>query len=200
MIKNIIFDIGGVLVNFSWEKFIGKIFSDENPELVRRAAIAVESNWDSLDAGEDPDEVIAKMIACAPDCEKQIRYWFSRVGESISKRDTSIPLIQNLKSRGYNVYYLSNYSHYVMYKNPAALDFLPYIDGGVFSCDIHITKPDRRIYETLAKKYNLVPSECVFIDDLQTNIDGAKAFGFEGILFRNYEQAVNDLNALLKSN
>ncbi len=198
MIKNIIFDIGGVLINFSWSQFIDMLFPNESPEIIKRVSESVWSKWDRLDAGDDPDQVIASMIALAPDCEKQIKYLFSRVRECISRRDTSIPLIQNLKSRGYKVYYLSNYSKLVMNANPEALDFLPFMDGGVFSCDIHITKPDRRIYATLADKYNLKPDECVFIDDLQANIDGAKAFGYNAILFENHEQAMKDLEALLK--
>ncbi len=93
--------------------------------------------------------------------------------------------------------YLSNYSHYVMSKNPEVLDFLPLMDGGVFSCDVKLIKPDRKIYECITKKYNLVPSECVFIDDIERNVKAAKDFGFNAIRFLNLEQAQRDLNAIL---
>ena len=94
--------------------------------------------------------------------------------------------------------YLSNYSRYVMNLNPDVLDFLPLMDGGVFSCDVHLIKPDRRIYECIKEKYDLTPNECVFIDDIERNIDAAREFGFRAIQFITFEQAQKDLNDLLK--
>ena len=84
-----------------------------------------------------------------------------------------------------------------MSKNPDVLDFLPLMDGGVFSCDVKLIKPDRRIYECITQKYNLIPNECVFIDDIERNVKAAKDFGFNAIQFMTLEQAQRDLNAML---
>ena len=78
------------------------------------------------------------------------------------------------------------------------LDFLPLLDGGIFSCDIRAIKPERKIYAALAEKYNLNPSECVFIDDVARNVEGAKNFGYHAIQFVTLQQAQEDLNKLLQ--
>lgn len=198
MIKNVIFDIGKVLVDFNWDDFMQKIF-DGNNDLIGKLAEAVwgDSRWDKLDWGAELEDVIMSMVNHDPEHETELRYMFSRIGECVGRREYAIPWIEELKSRGKKVYYLSNYSHTVMNANPGCLDFLPYMDGGVFSCDVHMLKPDREIYECIAKKYNLVPSECVFIDDLERNVKGAEDFGFRGIRFITLEQTKKDLNTML---
>ncbi len=198
MINTVIFDIGNVLVDFDWEGFIHRMFPGRE-ELIEELDSAVWGNgrWDRLDAGDDPEEVFAKIIAHAPEHESELRKVFENVGDTLKKRPATPVWINELKSRGYKVLYLSNYSHYVMSKNPDVLDFLPLMDGGVFSCDVKLIKPDRKIYECITEKYNLVPSECVFIDDIERNVKAAKDFGFNAIRFPNLEQAQKDLNKIL---
>lgn len=198
MINTVIFDIGNVLVDFDWEGFIHRMFPGRE-ELIEELDSAVWGNgrWDRLDAGDDPEEVFAKIIAQAPEHESELRKVFENVGDTLKKRPATPVWINELKSRGYKVLYLSNYSHYVMSKNPDVLDFLPLMDGGVFSCDVKLIKPDRKIYECITEKYNLVPSECVFIDDIERNVKAAKDFGFNAFRFITPEQAQKDLNAIL---
>ncbi len=198
MIKNVIFDIGNVLAGFNWTSYIHKIFTDETLIEKLRSAVWDEGRWDRLDWGADFSKVLASMINAAPECEQELRFMFSRIGECVSRYDTSVAWIQDMKARGYNVYYLSNYSRAIMDANHEALDFLPYMDGGVFSCDVYLLKPDPAIYRCLLRKYNLVPSECVFIDDLERNIQGAINCGFHGIRCESVEQAQRDLNKLLE--
>lgn len=69
------------------------------------------------------------------------------------------------------------------------MDFLPFMDGGIFSFREHMIKPDPAIYQLLLKNYSLTPSECVFLDDTQENIDVANVLGIHGITFVNLEQA-----------
>ena len=72
------------------------------------------------------------------------------------------------------------------------------MDGGIYSCHVKIIKPDEGIYKALADKYDLTPSECVFLDDRIDNIKAAKEFGYEGIVVKNHEQAVEELEEILK--
>ncbi|MBR0069284.1 MAG: HAD family phosphatase [Synergistaceae bacterium] len=198
MINTVIFDVGNVLVDFDWEGFIHRMFPGRN-ELIAELDEAVWGNgrWDRLDAGDGPEKVFAGIIAQAPEREQELRKVFENVGDTLRKRPATPVWINELKSRGYRVLYLSNYSHYVMSKNPEVLDFLPLMDGGIFSCDVKLIKPDRKIYECITQKYNLVPSECVFIDDIERNVKAAKDFGFNAIRFLNLEQAQKDLNVIL---
>ncbi|MBQ3458531.1 MAG: HAD family phosphatase [Synergistaceae bacterium] len=198
MIDTVIFDIGNVLVDFDWDGFIHRMFPGRD-ELIAELDVAVwgSGRWDRLDAGDDPEKVFASIIAYAPEHEQELRKVFANVGETLKKREATPLWIKDLKSRGYRVLYLSNYSHYVMNLNPDVLDFLPLMDGGIFSCDVKLIKPDRRIYEALAEKYSLVPSECVFIDDLERNVIAGQEFGFNVIQFGTLKQAQRDLNKLL---
>ena len=199
MISTVIFDIGNVLVDFDWDGFIHRMFPGRE-ELITELDEAVwgSGRWDRLDAGDPPEEVFTNIIAHDPKHEQELRKVFANVGDTLRKRPATPVWITDLKSRGYRVLYLSNYSRYVMGLNPDVLDFLPLMDGGVFSCDVRLIKPDRRIYECMAEKYSLNPSECVFIDDIERNVKAGRDFGFHTIQFRTLEQAQHDLNALLE--
>ncbi|MBQ9434242.1 MAG: HAD family phosphatase [Synergistaceae bacterium] len=200
MISTVIFDIGNVLVDFDWDGFIHRMFPGRE-ELITELDEAVwgGGRWDRLDAGDPPEQVFASIIAHDPKHEHELRKVFANVGDTLRKRPASSVWITDLKNRGYRVLYLSNYSRYVMGLNPGVLDFLPLMDGGVFSCDVRLIKPDRRIYECIAEKYALVPGECVFIDDIEKNIKAARDFGFHAIQFGYLEQAQRDLNNLLEA-
>ena len=199
MITTVIFDVGNVLVDFDWEGFIHRMFPGRE-ELISELDEAVwgSGRWDRLDAGDDPEEVLASIIAYSPKHEAELRKVFANVGDTLRKREATPIWLKDLKSRGYRLLYLSNYSHYVMNCNPDVLDFLPLMDGGIFSCDVKLIKPDPRIYAVLAEKYNLNTSECVFIDDLERNVIAAREFGFNAIQFGTLKQAQRDLEALLQ--
>ena len=199
MITTIIFDVGNVLIDFDWDGFIHRMFPGRE-ELIEELDEAVWGNgrWDRLDAGDDPEEVFASIIAHDPGHEHELRRVFANVGDTLRKRPGSHEWLKEMKSRGYRLLYLSNYSHYVMKQNPDVLDFLPLLDGGIFSCDVKLIKPDPRIYELIAEKYSLIPSECVFIDDLERNVEAGRDFGFHGIQCATMRQAQRDLNALLE--
>ena len=199
MISTIIFDIGGVLIDFDWDGFIHRMFPGRE-ELISELNDAVwgSRRWDRLDAGDEPEKVFASIIAHDPKHEAELRKVFENVGDTLKKRPATPAWLRDLKARGYRLLYLSNYSRYVMGKNPDVLDFLPLLDGGIFSCDVRMIKPDREIYEALAEKYSLNPGECVFIDDLARNVQAGIDFGFRGIQFITFDQVQTDLNNLLK--
>ena len=95
------------------------------------------------------------------------------------------------------VLYLSNYSMKVARDNEDAMDFLPYMDGGLLSCDYKVIKPDPAFYQILIDKYDLVPSECVFLDDLEANLEMARQLGIHTIQVKDHEQAKADLEKML---
>lgn len=127
----------------------------------------------------------------------EIKEAFDRVGECVERRDWAIPFIDGLKEHGYNTYYLSNFSDHVMSSNREALDFVPHMDGGIFSCGVKVIKPASDIYTKLIEKYDLIPEECIFIDDHHDNIAMARKCGMKGILFESREQLEEDLEQAL---
>ena len=104
--------------------------------------------------------------------------------------------VQYLKKRGYRLYILSNYSEYMLERTKAKMNFLKYMDGAVFSCDVKEVKPEPAIYKILLEDYGLKPEECVFIDDREENCRGARKLGMHAVRFHDFKQAAADLEAL----
>ena len=198
MIKNIIFDIGNVLLDFDYHPFIKELLKDDDVIEHVNNAIWMTGYWNDLDRGMNTDFIFQKMLEAEPEYEDEIRLVFDNVGQCIKKEDYAIPWIKDLKKRGYRVLFLSNYAEHTMNANPLPLDFLTYMDGGVFSCNEGIIKPDRRIYQILIERFGLVPEECVFLDDSKTNVIAAQTMGMNAIHFEGYEKARQELEEMLK--
>ena len=197
MIKNIVFDIGRVLIGFEWADYMASLFDPETAEKVT-AAMWGTGYWKELDIARlTDDEILDLFYSAAPEYKREIREAFDRVGECVKRREWAIPLIDRLKEQGYRVLYLSNFSGHVMGSNPQALDFVSHMDGGIFSCDINTIKPDTGIYTKLIEKYSLIPEECIFIDDHRDNVAAARKCGMKAIRFENKEQFDADLEKAL---
>ena len=189
MIKNIILDIGRVLIGFEWMENVRKWFDEETVQRVTDA-IWRTGYWNELDrAVLSEAEILELFYNAAPDLKAEIKEAFDRVGECLFRCDYAIPWIDGLKARGFKVYYLSNYSEHLMQANPSVLDFLPHMDGGVFSCYVQRIKPDPEIYKCLLEKYGLNAEECFFIDDREENVTAAQEVGMQAVQFENYKQA-----------
>lgn len=186
-IDTVVFDIGMVLKG--WHPQLENFFGREAAAIVEDA-IWGRGYWEEMDRGIVDEEVLMNlMAAAAPEYEQQIRYILDHL-ELISERyDYAIPWVKELKEAGFHVYYLSNYSRRLREKVPQTIDFLPYMDGGVFSCDVKLMKPDQKIYQLLCEKYNLTPECCLFIDDRQENVDAAVQFGMQAVRFEGYEKS-----------
>lgn len=197
MIKTIIFDIGNVLADFTWKEFFEeKGCTGEKLERMTQATIK-SNEWNEYDRGVLTDEEILQcFINNAPELEAELKSYFADVKGIVSRNDYAIPWIQELKQRGYQVLYLSNFSRKAEVDCVDALDFIPYTDGGILSHKEKVIKPMPEIYKLLIDRYNLVPDECVFLDDTERNLTGASEFGIHTILFENQEQARAELKKL----
>lgn len=200
MIKTVIFDIGNVLVNFHWrEMFKEKGLEGETFDRVAKATTQ-SPIWCEIDRGIlNYEEVLDAFVKSDREMESEIRRALENTYSIITKRDFAIPWICDLKERGLQVLVLSNFGKKLIDDNADVMEFLSYTDGGILSYKEHLLKPEPEIYELLLDRYGLKAEECVFIDDLQGNIDAAKAQGIHGIVFQNYEQAVTELNRMLEN-
>ena len=198
MIDTVIFDIGNVLAPFNWAGYIRRTLSDPATIETVNDAIRGHGLWEEFDRGVMKEEdIINGFISYAPDCEREIRLLCSHLGGSMDRADYAIPWLRSVKETGRRVMYLSNYSRFIMNDNPGVLDFLPMMNGGVFSCDVHLLKPDPAMYDCICKKYGLTPSRCAFLDDMEGNAKAARDFGMTGIHVKNHEQAKAELDAIL---
>ena len=197
MIKNVIFDIGKVLIGFDWDAYIKSLFDEETAEKVS-CAMFKSRHWPELDrAVLTEEEILNLFYSTSPDVRAEIDEAFDRIGECVAKRNWPQGLIKSLKDRGYRVYFLSNMSEHVMSSNPGAFDFTDLMDGGIYSCHVHLIKPNTEIYKALLEKYSLKPSECIFIDDHEENVEVAVNLGMKGIIFNSHEQMKEDLQQTL---
>jgi len=197
MIKNIIFDIGNVLVDFCWEEdFHNKGLEGE---IFERVANATTRNydWNEFDLGNlTHEEIIEKFIENDPELADEIRLATSTVAGMIRKRDYAEEIILKLKNAGYGVYILSNFSYVGLEEAKDDLTFIPLADGAVISCFYHEIKPYPEIYNILLREYNLNAPECVFLDDRLDNIEGAEKCGIRGIVFRDLDDALYKLKCM----
>lgn len=198
MIKTVIFDIGNVLVDFSWREFFDKYGLDKETYERLSKATVLNEDWNEFDLGNlTTEEILARFKENDPGIADVIDRVFADANGLVSRRDYAIPWIKELKEKGLKVLVLSNFSEKVLEDCADAMDFLPYVDGGILSYREKVIKPMPEIYKRLIEQNDLVPQECVFFDDLQKNLDGAAAFGIHTILFEDKEQAVADLEKLM---
>ena len=198
-IDTVVFDIGGVLVELGRFRFLEKKgFTGEKANRVMYASMR-SPDWVQMDLNNLPvEEILERFIRNDPEMEAEIRHMFADLNGIVERRESSLPWLRRVKESGRRILYLSNYSHKIMRECLDALYFLPEMDGGLFSCDVHMVKPDPAFYQLLIDKYQLDPARCVFIDDLETNLEGARAAGMHTILFENPAQAEAALDRLLK--
>ena len=197
MIKTIIFDIGNVLADFTWREFFDGFKLE--PDLFNRLceATVLSDDWKEVDRGVfSTEEIIKRFVDNDPALEETIFRVFENVRGMVSRNEYAIPWIQELKQKGYQVLVLSNFSEKVFKDCSDALDFLQYVDGGILSYREKVIKPEPAIYERLIEKYGLDPQQCVFLDDLEKNLDAAEAFGIHTICFQSKKQADSELYKL----
>ena len=196
MIKNIIFDIGNVLAHFRWKQYIGEKFPAPIQERIAKATVR-GPYWDEVDRGALPISEVVKLCAgLEPELGEEIEEFFRERTALVEEYNYSARLITSLKKQGYHVYLLSNYAGDLYEYAREHFKFIPLADGEVISYQIKKIKPEPEIYAALLEKYQLKPEECVFLDDLKRNLEGAKKFGIHTILFTDYDTAIKELKTL----
>ncbi len=181
MIKNIIFDIGNVLVNYRPWEYLEERYSREEAEFLLPAVFG-SREWVELDAGTiSEEEAVARMVARNPEREGMLRAVMGDITTLFTPIESSIAVLKQLKQAGYRILYLSNISHGILEFIRTAYDFLDFCDGGVASAQIRQLKPDAQIYQHLIGQYAIKPGESLFIDDTDRNIMAAGELGFRTI-------------------
>ena len=137
------------------------------------------------------------IISHEPELKNEIRETFYNMDKLLAQYPYSKDWIRDLKGRGYQVLYLSNWSQHLIDQSPRSVDFIPLMDGGIFSYKVKLVKPDHQIYKKLIDSYKLNPNECVFLDDKKENIHAAKECGLNGIIVESYAQSSSELEKLL---
>ncbi len=186
--RNVIFDLGNVLIDWNPRYLYRKMFADE-AEMEWFLSNICTMTWNStLDAGMNFATAVAALSEQYPKYAEYIHAYDSRWSEMISGPiDETVAIFKALKDQGTPCYALSNWSDEKFQPTRARYDFLNWFDGLVISGQIGIIKPDPRIYQHLIAKFAVKPETAIFVDDLPRNIAAAREFGMEGITFTSPE-------------
>ena len=194
MIKNIVFDLGNVLVEFKPIDYLLRIgFKPKEAEILSKI-VFLNPMWNEFDRGTITIEQYSEKLKKEnPQYIKEIEKIFDSdwlVNMFIEDKEMSKFLEE--MSHKYNIYVLSNISEYVLnyVKN---FGFWNYVTGGTFSYQVKACKPEKEIYEAFLNQNNVIPQECLFIDDKAENIEMAKEIGINGIVFKNNLQEINKI-------
>ena len=199
MTKNVVFDIGGVLIGFRWKEMMMDhgLSGEEADSFARR--VFDDPLWLEFDYGNIPyEEVRERYVRLLPDLEEPIRYFLGHPELMPVPRPAVWEKGHALKQAGYRIYLLSNYSDVFLQAHVGGAPFWKDVDGEIISCRVHVIKPDSAIYRCLLDRYQLKPEECVFLDDREVNVEGARKLGMKGVRVDSQEQLLEVLEGLLE--
>ncbi len=195
-IKNIIFDVGDVLVDFRYEAYMRDLGFDEEVLRLFVEKMILSEHWHKLDMGEiDEDEAVEYFTKIIPGHDREMRLFWEHIADIVAEYPEACPFITGLKKSGYSVYLLSNYPPKLADMHWREFNFIDQLDGRIISGKEHITKPDPAIYELLVSRYDLKMDECLFIDDREINIQAAAALGMDTILFTGYDDLRREMDS-----
>jgi 2-haloacid dehalogenase len=197
-IKTIIFDLGGVLIDWNPEYVFKKVIPDPEWRAHFFEHICPYSWNVEQDAGRTFEEATNTKVAEFPEWETEIRAYYGRWEEMLGgvMQPTEDVLKKLIDSKLYKVLALTNWSHESFPIALSRYDFLGWFEGIVVSGDEKTRKPYLPIYQILLERYNVQPTTAVFIDDSFPNIEAARSLGIHGIHFQSAEQLAADLKAL----
>lgn len=197
--KNLVFDMGNVLIEWNSEKILQAITDDRKLQNLLRKEFFETGLWVQTDEGVKTREEMIEIVTAriGEEYRNEItqlsRYWYKYVDVYTKVQDRIIELSKN----GYNIYILSNtaYTFYDLVKEgylPAA----SIAKGIVLSCEEKVLKPNEKIYNILLERYNLDPHDTMFFDDLSENIWGAARCGINGFVVENERELLTYLDKL----
>lgn len=197
MIKNIIFDLGNVILKDTPSVVLENLkISDEIYKIIKCKFF---DNWNKLDLGKET--LKEHLDNCGIDftIDDEIREVLLNYYKYRPFNNEVIELMNNLKSNMYNIFILSN-NNKEAYNYLVKLLIFEAVDGWIVSCDYNIIKPDKKIYIKLFENFNIKPEESFFIDDKAENIKVAEQLGMKGFVLDWKNQGIYELVGSLKEN
>ena len=180
MYKNIIFDVGNVLLSYDWRGALHKAGVKEEYLDELGPMLLDDPFWEELDLGIRPYfDVVNDLCDKYKEHSDGVRNFLTNVENMPIDRPKIWDEVKKLKDNGYKLYILSNYSEYMFNIHAGSKPFMKYMDGMIVSYMVHVGKPEPKIYEALVDKYNLNPKESLFFDDRSENVEGAIEYGID---------------------
>ncbi len=203
---NLVFDFGAVLFTWKPTEILAAAFPEQAGEARAAArltqAVFGHPDWHSFDRGMlAPDDVVARTAERLTLDATVLAELVAQIGERLQPIADSVALLAQLHALraqrpDLRLYFLSNMPEPYARVLEQRHGFLQWFDGGIFSGDVRMTKPDPAIYQLLQTRYALAPEKTVFIDDLHANVNAANALGWHGIAFESAPQLQTRLEAM----
>lgn len=193
----VVFDLGGVLINWDPRHLYRQLFDDEE-EMEQFLAEVTTAEWNAQqDAGRAVSEAVDELAARHPDRRELIAAYYDRWPEMLGGAiQGTVEILRELRERGVRVYALSNWSAETFPVARPMFPFLEWFDGIVISGEVRMVKPDPRIFAHVLERFGLEPGQTVFVDDNPENVRAAEGAGFVGIVFEGPQQLRVQLNKL----
>ncbi len=186
MIRNIVFDMGKVLIHFDPERYVRRLGMTPQDEKLLLNQVFRSVEWVQMDRGViDEEEAVRLFCMRLPSrlhtCVRKLVFEWD---EPVMPVEGMYELVEELKNAGYGIYLLSNAS----VRHPQYWPKIPvsrFFDGLVVSSEAGFMKPRVEIYRLLCERYGLKAEECFFIDDLPANVEAAVYAGMSGMVFHD---------------
>ena len=205
---NVVFDFGAVLFGWQPQQLVTQAFPEQTRLPGQAAALAKDlfghADWHGFDRGTLSMQAVIDQSAARLGLEHAaLTELVQGIGGHLEPITGTLEVLSQLKQlalapgRPLKLYYLSNMSVPYARTLERKFEFFQWFDGGVFSGDVFLIKPEPAIYQLLQVRYELEPAQTVFIDDLLGNVQAAQALGWQGIHFESAVQLRRDLNTHL---
>ena len=197
MIKNVIFDLGNVLLSFKPADFLLKFTDDLEMIKFFINKITRSRTWLEMDRGvRSVKSARFHFIENFPERKALLDFFFDNWMDIFVPIQENVQLLKDLNQNGYGVYYLSNFIIEAYEFVVKKFDFFSIFKGGIISALVKMIKPERQIYMTLMEKYQLEAETCLFIDDVVGFLRPARKMGFTAIQYTPDTDLITELKEL----
>jgi putative hydrolase of the HAD superfamily len=195
-VRNVIMDLGGVMLEWNPDQLL--LPFQPEPELRRQLRASLFGHdWRLFDRGQLTEaELLARLEICTGHSRDTLVAMVEAARGCLREKPETVKLARALRQRGFNLYCLSNMPSPFYEDLRRRHDFWDVFQGVVISGEIQMMKPEPEIYRHLLERFGLRAHESVFVDDLQANVDAAKAVGLHAIRFQNATQCQQELEEL----
>ncbi|MFK7994802.1 MAG: HAD family hydrolase [Granulosicoccus sp.] len=182
MPSNLILDIGNVICDWNPDGLVGMTFESPADQQEALRVTVNTPDWLALDRGDMTlDEAIWRAQARTHLADSDIASVYDNLCASLTALPESMAAMKRACDQNVPIYILSNMQAHAWEYLQKTFECFSWCTGVVVSCEARLIKPDPAIYQHVCDKFNVTPSSCVFIDDMQENIDAAIAFGMQGV-------------------
>jgi glucose-1-phosphatase len=198
MIKNIVFDLGNVLISFVPSDYLKKKNYPQNIRNTILNDVFHSEEWKMLDNGDITISEAIDMISRKSVLKREeIALVFNFRTDIMFPLDDNVRLLPALKKHGFSLYYLSNFPLDIFEEIKNDYFFFRYFSGGIISSEVKLSKPDVKIFKHIQNEYSLLPGETLYIDDMEENVKSAESTGMHGLLTNGSPKILSELEELL---